>query len=259
MRALLALILVACSLRAQSLQGQSLYAGPTYIPVPSTVMPITVTAQAFFDDHSSTTYKSSATFTIPASGSMNVSAGSTLVGCIATNFGALSLVANLGTTPVTDTAGDTFTLLTEQDSVAGPNGVIGFYVLSSAGNAANVVTVHTSASLNSLVFIYASVIDITGGLTAVDVNAAGGANASSGTTLTSGAYSTTAAREIAVACGWNGNITSTFTAGSGFALQNQSVVGFTETQIYSTTQSTVTATATSSASNPWIMKPYTFQ
>lgn len=196
---------------------------------------------------------SSAT-TITAS-AVNTHAGDLIVVMLMYN------VATHGTVAFTDTAGNTYTLR-PLSTVSGSFPMQVGYCLSATANASNVVQAVISGSTSpgfSAMYVWS--IPITGSAPSFDVDSYGHSSGSSNLPLTP-SFSTTGTDEIALAMGSNVNSGITYTAGSGYTLDNASFSsGFagSEHQLFSSTQSGITAGFTQSGSSGWVIAVAAFK
>ena len=126
---------------------------------------------------------------------------------------------NCATTTVTlsDTAGDSSPTpsITYDNGASDSNCELLFRIPSTLGNASNVITVHFSPSVK---FSSAISMQTSGGSGVVDQTATG--KLASGTSITSNSFTATVAGELTVAFAITLNGGQTFTAGSGFTLEN---------------------------------------
>jgi hypothetical protein len=145
---------------------------------------------------------------------------------------------------VTDTAGNTYVPGPAKfDSGSGEQLVI-LGAFNVTGHASNVVSVNLSAGVQ-----YWGVLTRQySGLAALSAYDATATDATFGTTLTSGAFTTAQADELIICLAQVANTGTTWTAGSGYAIQVQdaSQVTVFQDQIVSSIQTGVTAALTSS-------------
>lgn len=142
-------------------------------------------------------------------------------------------------TVITDTAGNTFTFIGNSASVAM------WYAKNVIGNASDIITA-TFPSSRSYVLI--SVAQFSG-IDSSPLDATATGITPSGTTITSGSFTTTKPNEL-LACVINVETGNTWTAGSGYTLTANGYNGVIALQykIVSSIQSSVTASATSTDS-----------
>lgn len=157
-------------------------------------------------------------------------------------------------TGVTDTAGNTYTNVTGVVMTDGLSSVSIWRAKNITGNASNVVTAaYTSSHTRTLVCHQYSGLDTSA---PDDANATG--SGTSGTTLTSGTFSTTTANEVIFVVGTD-TVSPGYTPESGYTEQYDDGTTATEDKIVSATQSSITATMTQGASLPWGIAVATFK
>lgn len=156
------------------------------------------------------------------------------------------------TTSAADTAGNTYTGLAQVDN-SGSSGephVRIFYTFATAGNASNVITITFTAARP---WRRAIASKFTIGAGSVDGAGAGG-QATTGTAVATGTFSTALANAVAWAIvgGYTSETFSSPLIGGGASTQTTTVSDtVAHYRIFSSTQSGITANITMSASNRW--------
>lgn len=146
---------------------------------------------------------------------------STVLPAIATTTGNLIAVAvrvapSTSVSGITDTAGNTYTGLTDWGSTTS-QGTQFWYAKNITGNAANIITVNYAAPQATAVFVW----EISGADTTSPLDAqAGFFTASAVATITSSAFSTTTANEIILAAVQSFAVNQVMTANSGYVLDS---------------------------------------
>lgn len=193
-------------------------------------------------------------FTNTFTASMSLPATSLTAGNLITvSFTTFHFFGSAPTGVVTDTAGNTYTLAVRQvESVNGWFSAQIWYCENALGHASNVVTVTYSASSNNHTIISAQYSGIA--TTSVLDTTTGNESGSTATTsYTSPPYTTSNASALILAMFFQrSTFSSTFTAGSGFTIQNYSQYTLIEDSVVSSIQTGATVSATSSNSGPWI-------
>ncbi len=161
---------------------------------------------------------------------------------------------------ISNTAGDTWLGLTGTfvDSVAG-NRLLGFYVPSTNGNAADVITIPISNG--PVVYRAAVVFEVDWDTTGVFDNANAAANNAGSTSPSSGNITLGAASGILCASGIM-SLATTFTAGSGFTGDSFAITGDANKYFwweYKLISGTTAATATLGTSQPWATNGASFK
>jgi len=154
-------------------------------------------------------------------------------------------------TGVSDTAGNTYT----QISAIVPYSL--FYAKNITGNASNVITASFGASIfNAIDAVQYSGLDKTSPL---DATATG--TGSGSTTITSGTFSTSSADQIIVAGCQQSFVGASWTAESNYTKRVESYENITmiEDKIVSTTQSSITSSASSSSTVDKVILVATFK
>lgn len=180
------------------------------------------------------------------------SAASISAPAISTTTGNLIVVAvrsnaGISVTSVTDTAGNTYTLIDTQIAPIYNSPLTMFYAKNITGNASNVVTANFSGSVN---YRGISVQEISGADTTnpFDVSAKGSAN---GPDVTTGSFTTTVADTIVV-CGMTPEaVGESYTPGSGYTIPSGATSDYTTSQyqIFSSIQSSATASCSTGNTN----------
>lgn len=150
---------------------------------------------------------------------------------------------------VTDTAGNTYTKIASADLGANDRLTV-WYAKNITGNASNVVTatyVANRAFVECINHQYSG-LDTTAPL---DTSATGTASAAA--SVTTGAFSTAQNDEVSVCFASVNALSITFTAGSGYTKQVNISTMASEDQIFSTTQSSVTASMSKTGNSDWEM------
>ena len=155
---------------------------------------------------------------------------------------------------ITNAASDTWLSLSTSGS--GSTGYLGaYYVRATNGNASDVVTVHTIASDARL---DVTVIELSGAASVVpiDVNLA---NLDSSTaTLTTGSFTTRTANQIILIAGLSGN-TSSFTAGTGYTMDDTSVdvnMGIEHKSVTSVQTGVTAQMSGTGVASPWVYEVF---
>jgi hypothetical protein len=162
---------------------------------------------------------------------------------------------------VTDTAGNTFVAAGTANASATSVGVIQmFYAKGIKGSATDVVSCNWTGSST---YDFTSVLQFDNASTTAPLDqTAQGFSTTNVTAVATGTFTTTAANEVLVGTETTNN-TATFTAGSGYFIENLPPIaflsGFDEYKIVSTTQTGVTASATQSPTGLFEMNAATFQ
>ncbi len=197
-----------------------------------------------------------------------VAAGTQSIGAALTTSGLNVTAGNLlvayarwagdaTTATVTDSAGNTWVGISQVAWASGVGFANIFYCANCLGGSSVTFTLNTgSASFRGLEVAQYSGISTTSPLDAHDGTATG-----STTTMTSGTFTITAPNELVFVGFGITNLTGGESAGTGYTLQDVNStagVGF-EDKIVSSIQTSVTATATEGAANPWQMYVATFR
>lgn len=158
---------------------------------------------------------------------------------------------------VTDSpSGNTYTALTRKNRSDTNQGIQWFYAKNITGNASLVATAHYSGSGGNFPSIH--VYEISGLDTSAPSDVDNGNNGT-GTAMASTSFTTAVANEIILAA-YGAFGQPTFTAGSGYTgTADASNLMGSEYKIVTSIQTTVTATATRSDSNPWAFVTCSFK
>ena len=163
--------------------------------------------------------------------------------------------SNAGTT-VADNNGDTFTRVVNNGNHPTAGG-LSIFVDSDANVGASVIVTAsftTNQSYRSIWVVQVSGLDTR---YAYDTSAFGGTL--TGTTLTTGQFTTSGANEIIFGFGSAGAIGVTYTAGAGYTLaQDACGQSAIQSKVVSSLQTNVTTSMTINASHPWTIEAVTF-
>ena len=146
---------------------------------------------------------------------------------------------------VTDTAGNTYTALTQRSGVFGVP-MRFFYKLAATANAANVCTAHFSlVNSNSIIFVWA--IPLSGGTALYDTDA----DTDGLSDATSATFNTAGSDEFVAAYVYDQNGGGGYGAGSGYTLDSASfgTFGGAEHKVFASTQTGIAATFSDPNSN----------
>lgn len=159
---------------------------------------------------------------------------------------------------VSDTAGNTYVQIDPVNTGTGTY-MASFYVKNIIGNASNVVTATLTNGGHAA--IYAA--QYSGLSTTAPLDAHSTGFNASGTSVSTGTFTTTVANEVMVAVAMNGEAGSSPTAGSGYTLRNTDTTegaSALEDQIVTSIQTSVTASMSGSGSaSEWLIVAATFK
>ncbi len=174
-------------------------------------------------------------------------------------FSTFKFFAAAPTGAVTDTAGNTYTEVgTGINSNVGFNSLHVWYCENAVGNAANVITITYSAqsSYNSVVSAQYSDVSLSSALDVFDASK----EISDVTSHTSGAFTTSQGNEIVVVfAGTQSSTTDTYTAGSGYVIQETGSTVILEDKTAAGVLTGDTASITGSNARQWLMIVATFK
>lgn len=228
---------------------------------------LSVNGQAMFFSQNVSTAVAPPAFVNAASGSdlSGVPAASLSTSAFSATAGNLIVVfarqsspgGNALTGTITDTAGNTYTLIRyETLGISDRCGL--WYATNIAGNASNVVT--AAWSTNSL-FTGVTAVQYSGLSTTSPLDTSTSANVLAATSITSPAFTTTAANEVLVAAGTVNFSPNTFTAGAGYAIVAVDALNLqaVENKVVSSIQTGVTASMSIGAAHDWEFIVATFK
>lgn len=157
-------------------------------------------------------------------------------------------------TAMSDTAGNTYTKIAYYAG-AGSTNITFWYAKNITGNASNIVTATFASSTGyyNITVVQYSGIDQTSPLDVYDT-AQG-----TGTSVTSGAFTTTNANDLILCYASTNSIISGYSAGSGFTLRDNGALGAFQEKIVSTIQTSTTASMSHSNSVSWAFATMAFK
>lgn len=195
--------------------------------------------------------------TTPAVGSLATPAFVATAG----NLIVVSIRHNTGlgvTIAITDTAGNTYTQIKEAN-LGGVDRIRLYYAYNCLGNAANVVTcTFTGGTVEFVSLLAAQYSGIRSATDPLDASASGNGT---GTTATSGSFTTTQANELCIASASWAATGSTFTPGDSYSTVISDADGMMTLaeKTVSVIQPGVTASISVGVSNPWEIVTATFK
>src|ERR1051326_7928515 len=152
------------------------------------------------------------------------------------------------TLSITDTAGNSYTLIDSHwDSVA-TQGCATFYAKNTTANASNVVTANFTGGSQKYVMVVAAEYSGLSTTSPLDQHAITDSSGASNQTIASGSFTTTSASEVLISVGFtSGGNGADFTADTGYTVEAQLIdtgqrYGALQDKIVSSIQTGVTAT-----------------
>jgi hypothetical protein len=194
----------------------------------------------------------SAVANISIASAINVTAGNLLV------VGCRNGTTTNNPTSVTDTAGNTFTLITGANPGAAGRLTV-FYAKNVTGNASDIPRCNYSPSE---AYQSVSVIQYSGASTTAPLDTSATGTNGAGTSVVSGTFTTATAKEVLVANCTAGALNIVFGSGAGYTVETTSQMSATADDIVTATQSGVTATCsdtTATSHNDWAIVVATFK
>jgi hypothetical protein len=186
-----------------------------------------------------------------------VAAGSASAPAINAVTGNFIVVGTRGVniTGVADTAGNTYTKIAYYAG-AGSTNITFWYAYNITGNASNIVTATFASNTG---YYNIAVAQYSGIRTASDPLDVYDTAQATGTSVTSGAFTTTNANDLIICYAANNSIAGTNSAGAGFTLRSAGALATFQEKIVSSIQTGATVSISNSSSVGWAFATMTFK